>query len=185
MITQITLDKFELTADEYNELGFIEKLFLHLSEQLATVGEFSWIDLECGQLEIPTETYPITFPCALIDFPSAETQDETLGNQQALPSIQIRVGIDLYEDLHMAEGNAAPDRATAIKRISLITKVHKVLQGYEEDFFTPLSRTGIQTERRDDGIKVFALQYSCAAKDDSAAKEYEEKEDLTFHFNKD
>jgi hypothetical protein len=179
MISNTLLEKFDLTFAEYNELGFIEKLFLHLSEQLATIDAFAWIDLESGQLEIPLESYPIPFPCVLIDFPVAETQDEAYRNQQAICTIQIRIAIDLYEDLHMVEGNAAPDRAIAIKRLGLITKVHKCLQGYEEDFFTPLCRSSIQTEKRDDGIKVFSLFYGCAAKDDSAAVVVESKNTST------
>lgn len=159
-----------MTPQERALLGPVEKLFLDISDRLATVDDIEWIDLEAGQLEIPEETYPVQFPCVLIDFPSAEFENETQGNQQATLMVQVKLGIDLYEDLHMSDGNATPDRDTAVNRLGLITKIHKVLHGFEGDYFTPLVRMGFQTERRDDGIKVFTLLYGTGAKDDSACK---------------
>jgi hypothetical protein len=152
----------------------IDKLFKDIADKLnAGVPELAWIDIEYGQLEIPEDSYPVQFPCALIDFPQIETQDETKGNQQALCTIQIRIGIDLYEDFHIADGNPAIDRDTALARLQILNDVHKCLHGFEGDYFTPMMRIGIQTERRDDGLKVYSITYGCAAKDDTAAKVYE------------
>ncbi|MBS1641562.1 MAG: hypothetical protein JSR11_03705 [Bacteroidetes bacterium] len=151
----------------------IDKLFKSIANRLSNIEELRWIDLEVGQLEIPLESYPVQFPCALIDFPVIDAQQELERNQQLLTTIQIRIGIDLYEDLHMVDGNATPDREAALERLQILTKVHKCLQGYEEDYFTPLVRMNVQTERRDDGIKVFSILYGTVAKDDSAAVEVE------------
>ncbi|MDP1812354.1 MAG: hypothetical protein Q8K66_13210 [Sediminibacterium sp.] len=171
-MTQEQLTALGITAEEYAVFGVYEKMFLDISERLSELLDLRWIDIEAGQLEVPMESYPVQFPCALIDFPQSEFQDETHGNQQGLMFVQIRLGIDLYEDLHMVDGNDAPEKGVAIKRLQIITKVHKLLQGFETEYSTPMSRTGIQSERRDDGIKVFVLMYGCAAKDDSAAEVY-------------
>lgn len=171
-MTQLQLQALGITLQEWTAFGPFEKMYLDLSELLSAVDELRWIDLEAGQLEMPLQSYPVQFPCALIDFPSTEYQDETHRNQQGIMTIQLRIGIDLYEDLHMIEGATASDRGTAIKRLHLITKIHAAVQGFETDYSTPLTRSSIQAERRDDGIKVFILVYGCAAKDDSAAVRY-------------
>jgi hypothetical protein len=168
-MTELQLTALGITLEDYATFGPYEKLFLDVSQQLSTIDDLRWIDLEAGQLEIPEESYPVQFPCALIDFPQSDFLNEQHGNQQANMFIQVRIGIDLYEDLHMVDGNDAPDKGTAIKRLQLITKLHQCLHKFETEYSTPLMRTGITTERRDDGIKVFGCMYACCAKDDSAA----------------
>lgn len=140
-----------LTPEEIADLGPIERFYYDISNQLATVEALRWIELEAGQLEIPEESYPVQFPCALVDFVHGDAEDETENNQQLHLIIQVRLGLDLYEDLHMADNVAAPDRAIAIKRLSIITAIRKCLHGWQSDYFTPLRFTGISTERRDDG----------------------------------
>ncbi|MGN7787406.1 hypothetical protein ACTJIJ_22930 [Niabella sp. 22666] len=162
-----------LTPEEIAQIGPIERLFYDISNRLASIDELAWIDLEAGQLEIPEESYPVQFPCALVDFVDADPEDELENNQQLKLMIQVRLGIDLYEDLHMAENLPAPDRAIAIKRLSIITKLRKCLHGWESDYFTPWKFTGVTPERRDDGIKVFALRFATVAKDDTAANVYD------------
>jgi hypothetical protein len=163
------LDVLGISPDEWAAMGPIERLYLDVSQLLGTLDEVRWIELECGQLEIPEESYPVQFPCVLIDFPEAQFENETHGNQQGLINVQLRLGIDLYEDLHMVDGRDAPDKGMAIKRLALITRLHKLLHGFETDYSTKLVRTTVSSERRDDGIKVFSLLYGCAAKDDTAA----------------
>ncbi len=169
-MTTEQLTALGISQEEWDSFGPYEKMFLDISQVLSeNVTDLRWIDIEAGQLEIPEENYPVQFPCSLIDFVQMEASNELLGNQQLDMFIQVRLGLDLYEDLHMVDGKDAPDRGTALKRLNLITRIHKVLHGFETDYSTPLVRTSITTERRDDGIKVFALIYACAAKDDSAA----------------
>lgn len=169
-MTTEQLTELGLTQEDWASFSPFEKLFIDISERLSAEEDLRWIDLEAGQLEIPEEEWPVQFPCALIDFPNTDFIDESRGNQQGNFMVQIRLGIDLYEDLHMVDGNDSPDKATAIKRLQILTRIHKLLHGFETEYCTPLTRTGIQTERRDDGIKVFAMIYVCAAKDDSAAE---------------
>ncbi|HMO63316.1 MAG TPA: hypothetical protein PKC39_14620 [Ferruginibacter sp.] len=184
-MTAEQLTELDITEEQWALMGPVEKLYLDVTQRLKdSLPELAWIELECGQLEIPEDTYPVQFPCALIDFPSIETQDETLGNQQAIIMLQLRIGIDLYEDLYIADGNRTVDTGKALQRLSLITAVHAALQLFETDYSTPLTRAGIQTERRDDGIKVFSLLYGCAAKDDTGAKRFDILEGLALKVNK-
>ena len=149
----------------------IDKIYKDISDRLTDkVAAMRWIELEYGQLEIPEENYPVQFPCSLIDINFNECQDELEGNQQVMVQITVRVGIDLYEDLMVIDGAGVPDQAAALEKLQLVIDVHKALHRFETDYMTPLVRTAMTTERRDDGLKVFALVYMAAVKDDSAAK---------------
>ncbi len=153
----------------------IEQLYKDISDQLAAkVPALRWIDIEYGQLEIPTESYPVQFPATLIDFPTVDFENETFGNQQATVNVGVRLALDLYEDFHVVDGQEAPDQETAINRLTIISEVHAALHGFETDYCTPLIRRSLMMERRDDGLKVIGMMYATMAKDDSAAKVYKE-----------
>lgn len=171
-MTELQLQAIGLTLNDWATFSPEEKLYLDISELLAEIAELRWVDLEAGQLEIPMEEYPVQFPCGLVDFPSSEYQDETHGNQAGLMNITIRLAVDMYEDLHMIDGATAPDRGAGVKGINIKTKIHQKLHGMETDYSSPMVRTSVQTERRDDGLKVWAINYQCAVKDDSAARLY-------------
>jgi hypothetical protein len=162
----------------------IDRLFKNIADRLNIIQELRWIDLEYGQLEIPEDSYPVQFPCALIDFPEMSFDNEGNLNQQAMVAIQVRIGIDLYEDFHIVDGQAAIDRETALQRLQIVNKVYTALHGYEEDYFTPLIRTSLGTERRDDGIKVFVIVFQCAAKDDTAARSVQMRSPVTMNLKK-
>lgn len=183
-MTELQLTELNITVQEWADFGPVEKLYLDVRQWLSEVNDLRWIDLEAGQLEIPEESYPVQFPCALIDFVDAGFENEQRGNQQGLISLVVRVGIDVYEDFHMIDAQSASDAGTAVKRLNLITQIHKALHGRETDYSTPLSRLSIQGERRDDGIKVFAITYGTAAKDDSGAKVYNRYTEATLQVNR-
>jgi hypothetical protein len=169
-MTELQLNALGLTLSDWDSFGIDEKLYLDLSQLLSGIEDLRWIDLEAGQLEAPLENYPVQFPCALIDFPNTDFQDEGYGNQQALVTVQLRVAVDVYEDSQVIDGTSTPDRGKAVKRLNIPTQIHQLLHGFETDYSNPLVRMNRQTERRDDLLKVFTVTYGCAAKDSIAAK---------------
>ncbi|MGQ0737649.1 MAG: hypothetical protein ACT4OJ_01190 [Bacteroidota bacterium] len=149
----------------------IDKIYKDVSDRLTDkVATMRWIELEYGQLEIPEENYPVQFPCSLIDISFPECQDETHGNQQVVVQITVRTAIDPYEDLMVIDGAGVPDQQAALEKLGLFVDVYKALHGFETDYMTPLVRTSLMPERRDDGLKVVAQTFMAAAKDDSAAR---------------
>ena len=80
------------------------ELFKDIADRLKDqVPELKWIDMEWGQLEIPEESYPVQFDCALISFPDIPWEQLGLNVQEGLVQILIRIGVDLYSDTHTAE----------------------------------------------------------------------------------
>ena len=152
---------------------------------LAKVPELLWIDWDAGQFESPEETYPTPFPAVLIDIVNAVPENSTRGNQRLLVTWRMRLGMDIYENYHIAGGTVAPDRDTAIAKLLLIKKVHAALHGFSGDQFSALVRTGVFTERRDDMLKVYAMDYVCSLNDSSAANIYSDKQINNLNLTKD
>lgn len=153
----------------------IENLFSDISTRLSEkVADLPWIDLDFGQFELSDESPAVVFPCVLVDFQNITYTSENKGNQQGMVDVQLRVGFNLYEDYGIATDVTTPHREIAAQRLALIRKIHTALQGWEQDYFTPLTRVSLQGKKRYDGLKVYTVIYRTAAKDDSAAKEIEE-----------
>lgn len=164
----------------------MENTFKLICDQLKLkVPELIWIDWDAGQFESPEENYPTPFPAALIDIVSAIPENSTRGNQRLQVTWRVRIGMDIYENYHIAGGTVAPDRNMAVEKLMLIKKVHAALHGFEGTNFSNLVRTGLFTERRDDMLKVFAMDYVCALNDSSAAMLYDQKQITQVNLTKD
>jgi hypothetical protein len=161
----------------------MDVLYRSLVKRLTdTVGaeQTLWIDLEAGQLEAIDENYPVTFPAVFIDL--AECQFKTLGRglQEGYLNIGIRIAFDVYNDFH----GTAPDIETACANLKLINQVHAALHGfggmtlqledesYEDNHFSRLQRTGLTTEKRADGLKIFTMTYTTTIRDAYAMPNY-------------
>jgi hypothetical protein len=155
----------------------MENLFQQVCDRLKIkVPELMWIDWDAGQLETPETSYPVQFPCALVDFVSAEAENSTYGNQRLDIIIRVRLAMDIYEGYHIAAGTTSPDRATAVSKLLLVKKVHAALHGFTGSTFSRLVRTRFFTEQRDDILKVISQDYACALNDSSAATEFTQKQ---------
>lgn len=151
-------------------------LFMALSQRLNEMNELAWIDWDWGQLEVAAEVIPVQFDAALISFPDVEWFQETRGSQNGNVVVQVRLAIDVYEDLKIADGVIAPDVAKnyATQKLDLTKRVFKNLHGFSSDWFTPLQRIRSGEERRDDGLKVFVETYLTNVVDNEAAMQYEQ-----------
>lgn len=151
-------------------------LYIALVDRLNEIigGELAWLDWDWGQLELPTENYPLQFDAVLISFPDVQWQDGGKKVQYGDQIIQVRTAIDVYSDLHTADEVKAPDRNYAIEKMKLASRVFAVLQGFSGEFFTPLKRISGGEEKRDDGLKVFVDLYITNITDTSAAKKWQD-----------
>lgn len=151
-------------------------LYIALADKLnAALGnEIKWIDWDWGQLEVPTENYPLQFDCVLISFPDIRWEDGSNKVQYGDQVIQIRTAVDVYSDLHTADALVAPDRNYAIAKMKLPERIYGTLQGFSGNFFTPLKRVSSGEEKRDDGLKVFVDTYISNVVDIAAGKQMQE-----------
>ena len=143
----------------------MEHLFNDIQKLLAdNFPELSLIDEDYGQLEaIETseDTYPVTFPCALISIPQVDWRNLAGGSQQGTATVSIRLAIDCYDDTHYG----STTEIKAAERLQKVTSLHRRLQGFRSLKTTPLIRRKSQFYSRPHAIKVYEMLYECVVND--------------------
>ena len=133
-----------------------------------------WVDLDSGQLDNPEQNYVFPFPAIFIDFPNIDWQDAGERMQDGDVQVTLRVAFRIFDETHGNTTDTQYDTFThAMDALKLMTSIHAKLQGFSDgESFNRLSRITTNTQRREDGLKVFEMIYVCQARDKSAMKEY-------------
>ncbi|MDR1340176.1 MAG: hypothetical protein LBK58_09015 [Prevotellaceae bacterium] len=143
----------------------MEQLFNDIQNHIAGhFPELSLVDEDYGQLEaIETaeDTYPVTFPCALISIPETEWENLGGGSQRGRASVTVRLAIDCYDDTHYGSGTSEK----AAERKAFATSIHRQLQGFKSGTCSPLIRRKSSDYSRPHGIKVYETLYQCTVND--------------------
>ncbi len=134
----------------------------------AKVPAIIWIDKDWGQLEIPAESYPLQFPCALVSFPDIPWNQLKGGYYDGVVTVNVRVAIDMYNDTYTVGNVTAPDRATALSRMNIVDDLNAGLSGFEDTWFQKLVHIESKEEKRADGLLVFNEIYETRLTDNSA-----------------
>jgi hypothetical protein len=147
-------------------------LFLLLQQRVQdNVPGISFIDQDLGQLNPnPDDTFPVTFPCLLIDLNYFTFKDLGENVQTAAGTIVFRLGFSTYS----SSDQSAPEetKETALQFYELEWALHKAFQGWDAgDYFGHLNRISVHTEKRSDALRVRELRYTVAFEDYSTKNE--------------
>lgn len=139
----------------------MEENFQQLRSVLEGFGELSYIDEDCGQLEAMLngeDTYPITFPAALINFGDILWENvKNDGTQLGKGTVTIRIAFDQYDDTHTGAGQDGYGTA----RRTLVHEIHKKIHGLKAaDSGRPYLRTASHSYSAPGRIKIYELDYS-------------------------
>ena len=137
----------------------METLFLSIQQKIAdSVPELRLIDEDYGQLNTEEDTYPVTFPCALIQVEEINWQELGGGKQKGTATVRIKLAIDCYDDTHHTSGTSHK----AVERLRFYSKLHEVIHLFKADTFTPLKRIKSVFYSLPGNIKVYEGIYTCA-----------------------
>ena len=144
----------------------MELLLYHLINHIKeSMPSLSLVDEDYGQLEAidkeDVDTYPVTFPCVLIDIPETDWSNLSGKSQKGKAKVNVRLVIDCYDDTHYGSGTmeAMLDRAEMVKDL------HKALHGFRPDQDGELIREKSRFYTWSHGIKVYEMLYSVSATD--------------------
>ncbi len=141
----------------------MEELYLNIINLLSEkVSELSLIDEDYGQLETQEDTYPVTFPCVLLNI--GKIQWKNLGglSQQGDASINVKLAIDCYDDTHIGSGQEEKVR----ERSQLAKKIHKTMHGFVAgQTCSSLIRVSSQNYSIPGAIKIYESVYNVHVSD--------------------
>lgn len=146
-------------------------LFLAIQAKLATIPAIRHIDHEYGQLEDYNNKDgrpPVSFPCVLIDIDQATASNTSDNSQLVECSIILRIA----DAPHSATGQSTPAsyKEKALNFYELEDTIHRALQGWEPgDDYNALIRSNVNTERREDYIRVRQVRYTTGFDDYTTA----------------
>ena len=103
--------------------------------------EIPYVDEDYGQLEAidndNVDTYPVVFPCVLINTDSVDWSSLSAKSQKGTAHICVRLCIDCYADTHF--GSNTTDKIK--ERADLVHSLHAALQTYRPLAVGALVRT--------------------------------------------
>ena len=142
--------------------SLLYQLINHIKENMPSL---SLVDEDYGQLEAidkeDMQTYPVTFPCVLIDMPETDWSNLSGKSQKGKTKVNVRLVIDCYDDTHYGSGTmeAMHDRA------EMVRDLHRFLQCYRPDGDGELIREKSRFYTWSHGIKVYEMLYSVSVTD--------------------
>lgn len=142
------------------------ELIKHIGDNMPCI---SYIDEDYGQLEMidqeTPETYPLTYPCVLVDGGNVDWSNTGNSGQLGLITVKTRLILDCYDDTHYRSG-----MLEAVKRRAELAKtLHKLVKGFHPDkSLSDFIRINSRTYTYSHGIKVYETAYTTEIKESDA-----------------
>lgn len=135
----------------------MEQLFYSIQQHVAAgMPALATIDEDYGQLCTEEDTYPVLFPCALINAEQTDWESLSGGAQRGKCTVVITLGIDCYDDTHYGSGT----EEKALERQRMATELNKLLHCKRlEGAAGPLVRKMSRNYSLPGGIKVYEMRY--------------------------
>ena len=141
-------------------------VFKKVIELLGEIAELRFVDLDKGQIDFYETRPAVAFPCALIkiDLPQCENRNAKV--QQVRCGVSLRVCFG-----YLGETTATTPLATrdaALNYFDVIEKIYVKLQGTGNTQINPFTRKSAREENRQDGLKVFTMNFETGFIDETA-----------------
>lgn len=162
---------------------FFSQIFIDLQNRIAAeVPEINYIDQDLGQLGQTEENErpSISSPAVLIDFPDANFSELSQGAQIG----EVQISFQLIFETFSQTWHKVPSEFInkGMEYLNIEQKLHKCLQKWQLDYFTPLNRSSVKSQNNNDiGVRVRLLTYTTSYEDYSPIEE--DLSEVKFTFN--
>lgn len=135
----------------------MEQLFYNIQQHIAVnMPTVNTIDEDYGQLQTDEDTYPVIFPCILINAEQTEWESLSGQVQRGKCTVVISLGIDCYDDTQYGSGT----EEKVIERQRMAVNLNKLLHCKKiEGAAGPLIRKRSRNYSLPGGIKVYEMRY--------------------------
>lgn len=136
----------------------MEQLFNEI-QRVAAEGmpQLLLVDEDYGQLETAEETYPVTFPCVLINIRDIEWTSIVGDSQRGTATIGVKLCLDCYDDTHYTSGTAHK----VAERVGQFRTLNGLISNLRIEGFTSLVRKSSRWYSLPGNIKVYESLYEC------------------------
>ncbi len=137
----------------------MDDVYINILARIAAELPDLWLDEDYGQLEFTDtdDSYPVTFPCALIGAADTDWEELTGDAQRGRASVTVRLAVDCYHDSHYSSGTYEAVR----QRHQLAARLHKALRHFKPAVnATAMVRTRQSESTRPGGIKVIDFTFA-------------------------
>ncbi len=153
---------------------FFSQILTDLYDRISSeVPEINYIDQDLGQLgQTGEDERPaISSPAVLIDFPETDYSELSTGAQLGAVNITFQLIFETYSQTWHKAPKEVINKGFEYLRTE--QKLHKCLQKWKLDYFTPLIRTNVKSQNNTDlGLRVRTMTFSTSYED------YPEEEDF-------
>lgn len=135
----------------------MEELFNDIQQHIADgMPVLSLVDENYGQLQTDEDTYPVTFPCVLIDAPVIEWENLNNRSQNGRCTITVTLAIDCYDDTHFGSGT----EGKVAERQRLASELNGLLHLQKPQGATgPMIRKKSRNYNLPGGVKAYEMVY--------------------------
>lgn len=130
------------------------------------VPDISYINFDLGQLENYGERPAVSFPCVLLDFDNFTFSDMLSNSQIAEGTVRVRFAFAPFSNTSSLTPQIA--QAKGLNYLEIERKLYKALHGWDGTDFGALMRESVETEKREDDLRVRAMNFSTTFQDNSA-----------------
>ena len=148
----------------------MDEILTAIQNQVATVTDLKHIDENWGQLDLYGPEIPVQWPCALIALSGGQFSNigrdlkaTPINRQEGTLSFEITVAKLKMTNTSYKATQLQKQQAFEIWKI--IEKIHEVLHGWNPAGIGQLTRTGLGSVRRDDGVQEIRITYTAGIHD--------------------
>lgn len=141
----------------------MEQLFNNLQKHIKEgLTALQWVDENYGQLQTQEDTYPVVFPCVLINLQNVQWSELEGKSQIGIVTVVLTLAIDCYHDTQYGSGQ----EAYSAERMALNHELHTLVQGFiAADHCGMLTRQSSRNYSLPGAIKAYESTYTCSVKD--------------------
>jgi hypothetical protein len=146
--------------------SFFARLYLDLQDRIKSeVLAIQWIEQDFGQDKFDKWRPNVAFPAVLIDFPDTNYSQESGTSQFGEVQIKLRLLCAPFSQSY--EDAPIEVRRDALEFFEIENELIKSLQGWEGNYFQPLTRISASSDNRNNiGLRIRELVFTTAYEDD-------------------
>lgn len=128
--------------------------------------DVKWVDLWHNQVNFMSEEHPFHTPAVFLDFRILSVTG--MGGQQQ--QLEVQIGMYVFYETFLDTFEGAYNQEDALAYMELLTQLQACFHGSSGDYYSEMTRTGLQPIDTGSAGNLYLITFSCALVDTAAAE---------------